>query len=186
MPMTGQDDGRLENDRRRRAHPAQIFFAFGLRGRYAVTCEPICPLERRRKRHFRPQNREALVSRKIARQHWLACRSVAASHRRISELVDSVQLTQTSPLASFRLYRGFESIPLRHAVWTAEKFRRPLLRNTRTVPDFRDISSRTWTGENALLGSEGDTVLVSLWRLHAQSGFREGLRRMERDQKLGI
>jgi len=25
-----------------------------------------------------------------------------------------------------------------------------------------------------------------LWRAHAQSGFKEGIRRMQRDQKLGI
>jgi hypothetical protein len=40
---------------------------------------------------------------------------------------------------------------LRQQVLTAEKFRRPLLRNTRNVPIFRDYSSANRTAENGLL-----------------------------------
>jgi len=40
---------------------------------------------------------------------------------------------------------------------------------------FRDYPWTNRTGENALLGSEAGAVLVFLWRVHAQSGFRQGL-----------
>jgi len=45
------------------------------------------------------------------------------------------------------------------------------------------IASTTWTGENGLLSSEGVTILAFLWRAHAQSGLKEGIRRMQCDQK---
>jgi hypothetical protein len=38
------------------------------------------------------------------------------------------------------LYRGFESISLRHAVCSAEKFRCYSLRSTLNMPVFRDSS----------------------------------------------
>jgi hypothetical protein len=50
------------------------------------------------------------------------------------------------------LYRGFESFPLRHAVWTAEKLPRRLPQNMRNMPVFRDNSQTNRTAENGLLG----------------------------------
>jgi hypothetical protein len=74
------------------------------------------------------------------------------------------------------LYRGFESTPLRHAVWTAEKLRCTLPRKARNTPIFRDTCPTKWTGENALPAAKAVTVLAFLWRAHSQSGFKEGVR----------
>jgi hypothetical protein len=76
-----------------------------------------------------------------------------------------------------------ESHSLRQQVLTAEKFRLPLPRNTRNMPVLRDYSHTNRTAENGLLGSEGVTVPAFLRRAHAQSGFDEGIRRMQYDHK---
>jgi hypothetical protein len=73
--------------------------------------------------------------------------------RRILEAPDSAQLTQTSALTGFRpVPKVRMSSSLRHAVWTAEKFRRPSPQNMRNMPIFRDYSSANRTAENELLG----------------------------------
>jgi hypothetical protein len=53
------------------------------------------------------------------------------------------------------------------------------------VAQFRNIVFTKRTAENGLPDTEGSTVLAFLWRAHAQSGFKEGIRRMQRDQKPG-
>jgi hypothetical protein len=83
-------------------------------------------------------------------------------------------------------YRGFESTSLRQQVLTTEKFRRPIPRNTRNMPSFRNSFSINRTAENGLLGGEGDFVPAFLWRANSQSGFKEGVRRMQCDQKAWI
>jgi len=59
-------------------------------------------------------------------------------------------------------------------------------RNTRTMPVFRDYSQTNRTPENGLLGIECGVVLDFLQEAHAQSGFTEGIRRMQRDDKPGL
>jgi hypothetical protein len=54
------------------------------------------------------------------------------------------------------------------------------------MPIFRDSSSTNRTAENGLLGGEGDFVPAFLWRASSQSGFWEGIRRMQCDQKTGL
>jgi len=66
-----------------------------------------------------------------------------------------LQPTDLSRLSVAKLYRGFESHSLRQQVLTAEKFRRPLPRNTRNMPVIRDYSHTNRTAENGLLGSKG-------------------------------
>ena len=51
-----------------------------------------------------------------------------------------LQLTDMSRLSAAKLYRGFESRSLRQQVLTAEKFCRPLPRDTRNMPLFRGTS----------------------------------------------
>ena len=54
------------------------------------------------------------------------------------------------------------------------------------MPVFRGYSQTNRTAENGLLGIECSTVPALLRKAHEQSGFEEGLRRMQCDQKLGI
>ena len=54
------------------------------------------------------------------------------------------------------------------------------------MPIFRDSSSTNRTAENGLLGGEGDFVPAFLWRANSQSDFKQGIRRMQCDQKLRI
>src|ERR1017187_4632393 len=60
------------------------------------------------------------------------------------------------------------------------------LRNTRIMPVFRDYSLTNRTSENGLLRIEWVSVPAFLWRAHAQSGFKEGTRRMQCDHSQGI
>ena len=54
------------------------------------------------------------------------------------------------------------------------------------MPAFRDNSSTNRTPENGLLGSEYRHDPAFLWRAHMQSGFWEGIRRMQSDHMFGI
>ena len=59
-------------------------------------------------------------------------------------------------------------------------------RKVRTMPVFRDYSQTNRTAENGLLGIECSTVPALLRKAHEQSGFEEGVRRMQCDQRPGI
>jgi hypothetical protein len=83
-------------------------------------------------------------------------------------------------------YRGFESLSLRHAVWTAENVRSSICEMRQKMSEFRGYFQANRTGENGLLGGEGRAVPAFLWSAEVQSGFKEGIRRMQCDQKLGI
>jgi hypothetical protein len=83
-------------------------------------------------------------------------------------------------------YRGFESLSLRQQVLTAEKFPRPFRLNARKMPIFGDNSSANRTAENGLLGRESRQCTAFLWRAHPQSGFEEGTRQIQFDQRPGI
>jgi hypothetical protein len=61
-----------------------------------------------------------------------------------------------------------------------------LRRNTRIMPVFRDYSETNRTAENGLLDREGVTAIAFLGRAHAQSGFKQGIRRMQCDHKRGF
>ncbi len=54
------------------------------------------------------------------------------------------------------------------------------------MPVFRDYSLTNRTSENGLFRIEWVGVPAFLWRAHAQSGFKEGIRRMQCDHKPGI
>jgi hypothetical protein len=84
------------------------------------------------------------------------------------------------------LYRGFESLSLRHAVWTAEKVL-PLPPEIReTCPFFAILACQSGLERTHCLAAKAVTVLAFLWRAHSQSGFKEGIRRMQCDQTPGI
>jgi hypothetical protein len=89
-------------------------------------------------------------------------------------------------VVEFTFAGGFESFPLRQQVLTAEKSRRLFPRNRRKMPIFRDSSSANRTAEKGPLDSEGGIFLAFLWKARAQSGFEEGIRRMQCDHKRAI
>ncbi len=62
-----------------------------------------------------------------------------------------LHLTDTTEFSASKLHRGFEFTPLRHAVWSAEIFRRYFPRIPRKMPIFRDYSAAHQTAENRLL-----------------------------------
>ena len=97
-----------------------------------------------------------------------------------------LQPTDTTEFRGSKLYRRFESLPLRQQVLTAEKSRRLFPRNTRKMPIFRDSSSANRTAEKGPLDSEGGISLAFLWMAHGQSGFEAGIRRMQCDHKPAI
>ena len=86
-----------------RAYSAERFFRFRLPGKRAVTCEAIWPLGRRRQRPLSATQSPALRLKKFRET---ALFSVSNGEQavcwRISEPVDSAQLTQTSALTPFR------------------------------------------------------------------------------------
>jgi hypothetical protein len=95
-----------------RAYSAERFFRFRLPGKRAVTCEAIWPLGRRRQRPLSATQSPALRLKKFRET---ALFSVSNGEQavcwRISEPVDSAQLTQTSVLTPFRPVPGVR-IPL--------------------------------------------------------------------------
>ena len=96
----------------------------------------------------------------------------AGSLRRISELVDSVQLTQTSALTSLRPVPKVRiPFPPPRSLDCREN-PLSLRRNTRILPAFRDYSHTNRTAENGLLGSEGGHYSGFLWSAPTQSGFQ--------------
>jgi hypothetical protein len=55
-----------------------------------------------------------------------------------------------------------------------------------TMPVFRDCEQAYRTAENGLFDSEGRAAVAFLRRANAQSGFKHGIRRMQRDHKPGF
>jgi hypothetical protein len=51
------------------------------------------------------------------------------------------------------------------------------------MPIFRDIRLTKWTAENTLPTAKGVTVQAFLLKAHAQSGFKEGIRRIQSDHQ---
>ncbi len=51
------------------------------------------------------------------------------------------------------------------------------------MPNFRDNYLANRSAEKALLCTEGSYFPAFLWSAHAQSGFTEGIRRMQCDHK---
>jgi hypothetical protein len=86
-------------------------------------------------------------------------------------------------MSAGKRYREFESLFLRHAVWDADKVRRPFPQNARNMPVFRNISSSNRIAENGLPVDKGALVAPFLRRAHVQSGFETSCRRMQCDQK---
>jgi hypothetical protein len=103
--------------------------------------------------------------------------------RRISELVDSAQLTQTPALTPFRPVPRVRILPAPPRSLNCREISLALRRNARIMPIFRDYSQANRTAENGLLGIECGTVLAFLRKAHAQSGFEEDMRRMQCDHK---
>jgi hypothetical protein len=100
---------------------------------------------------------------------------------KFSAQVCYVQLTDMSRLSAAKLYRGFESFPLRHAVWAAEKCRATFPRNMRNMPIVRDSSHINWTPENGLLSSNAVSIMAFLRK--GASGFKDSIRRTQCDYK---
>jgi len=75
------------------------------------------------------------------------------------------------------LYRVFECLPLRHAVWTAENSHRHFRQNSRILPVFRDSRSTNRTAESGL--PQRRLALIHLFRCSddKQSNFHEFVRR---------
>ena len=92
--------------------------------------------------------------------HCLVCRLGSRQSQRISELVDSVQLTQTSALTGFRPVPRVRILPAPPRSLDCREIPLALRRNTRIMPVFRDYSQANRTGENGLLGIECGSVLV--------------------------
>jgi hypothetical protein len=97
-----------------------------------------------------------------------------------------LQPTDTSRLSATKLYRGFESLPLRHAVWTAEKFRSLYAEIRETCAYFAIVSGQTGLQGTDRFVIECAAGVGFLRKAQAQSGFAESLRRMQCDQKLRI
>lgn len=110
---------------------------------------------------------------------------LAGSRREFLKLLIPRNLRKRRLLQVSDLYRGFESFPLRHVVWTAEKIRTTFRRNTRNMPIFRDYLQTNRTVENGLLGSESAFCPGFSLGGACAVRFREGLRRMQCDQKVG-
>ena len=79
----------------------------------------------------------------------------AGSLRRICELVDSAQLTQTSALTGFRPVPRVRILPAPPRSLHCRESRPFYLRNTRKLPVICDCARTNRTAENALLGREG-------------------------------
>jgi hypothetical protein len=86
-------------------------------------------------------------------------------------------------VVDFTLSGGFESLTLRHAVWTAEK-NHAFCCEMRKVPVFRDDSFGNRTGENGLLAildrsdglSPGPQAAVRLLKFSGANAWRREAR----------
>jgi hypothetical protein len=76
-----------------------------------------------------------------------------------------------------------ESLPLRHAVWTAEKFGHPITRNTRKMPILARFARQPGLEKTDCSAAKGVTVPAFLWILKEQSDFRSSVGRMPSDHK---
>ena len=94
-----------------------------------------------------------------------------------------MQTAHTSALTSLDLDQEFESCPLRHAVWSAEKSAVCSRQNREKSPQFREFSFSNRTREIYRLGVTRGNSGCFLWWASEQSGFRRPARRMEYDEK---
>ena len=116
---------------------------------------PNRPIQELRSDQFQPQNRQGFAFELLRKPHRLATTArPACSRGEFLKLLIPCNLRTRRLLQVSDLYRGFECLPLRHAVWTAEKFHRPFPRNMRKMPVFRDYSLINRTGENGLSDSK--------------------------------
>src|SRR5271165_2612497 len=74
-----------------------------------------------------------------------------------------LQLTDTPGFRSPKPYWRFESLSLRHAVRTAEKFRCTLPENTQNMPVCRDNPPTKRTGRTDFSGGCRAILAVFLW-----------------------
>ena len=87
-----------------------------------------------------------------------------------------------SRLSAAKLYRGFESTSLRHAVWSAEKLGYVDLKIAEIAAILQMLRSNR-TGESVLPYSPVKLSRLFLWRAHWQSRFNDSIRRMQCDYK---
>jgi len=85
-----------------------------------------------------------------------------------------------------KLYRGFESTSLRHAVCTAEKFSSLCAEIREQCPYFAIIPRQTGLRRTDSSASNAVVAQAFLWRAHARSGFKVRVRRRQCDQRPGI
>jgi hypothetical protein len=87
-----------------------------------------------------------------------------------------------TPVWNLLLIAG-ESLPLRHAVWTAENSRFFFSLNARIMPVFCDFCSTNRTGENGLPGRDQLVRGGFLWKQNEQSDFFDSPRRTSSERK---
>jgi hypothetical protein len=133
--------------------------------------------------HFQPQNRLAFAFRigRKANQNRTACETLMSHFGQKFSSGYLLSATYgTWRLSLSKGYRGFESTPLRHTVWTAEKLRQIALRIARNRPIPRFAASNR-TRESDRRNAVGQPWRVFLWTSETQSGFSEEVRRMQCD-----
>jgi hypothetical protein len=82
-----------------------------------------------------------------------------------------------------KLYRGFESLPLRHAVWDAAKIGCIPLKITGNRRNSAALAPQTGPEKMSRRTPKLGFVALFLWRTHGQSAFNESIRRTECDHK---
>jgi len=141
-----------QNIRLSREFIVRRFFAHGLPARHAVTSEPKQAAWDTAKRPLSATQSSLIRLLVRWKSEWKPDR-FAKLEERVSVQnsllwLCYLQLTDTPGFRGSKLYRGFESFPLRQTVCTAEKFRRHFRQNLRVLPVFRDSCSPNRTAEN--------------------------------------
>jgi hypothetical protein len=104
-----------------RAHPAERFFALDCAASAQSRANPFGRSGGVGRDHFQPHNRQRFASRNFAKPHCSACRTGSRQSGEFLNQSIPRNLRKRRLLRQSDLYRGFESTPLRHAVWVAEK-----------------------------------------------------------------
>jgi hypothetical protein len=170
-----------------RTHAAERFFALACAASTQSRANPFGRLGGVGRDHFQPHNRQRFAPRGFGETAlFSASNGEQAVCWRISESVDSAQLTQTSALTPFRPVPRVRILRPPPCSLKCREIPLALSRNTRIMPAFRDYPRQTGLQRTDCSAAKAVTVLAFLRKAHVQSGFKRAIRRMECDQKPGI